>query len=221
MRISNLSAGYGTNLVIKNFSLKINSGERYIIAGPNGSGKTTLLKCILGTLKPLEGKISLDTNENIAYCKQDFPNSPFPITVEEVVAMGIGKFQKSEMLKQVQHDGKHILRSKGKINHHNKLITSALQKADALHLKNRLFYSLSGGERQKVSLARCYCQNASLLLLDEPSSFLDSESKISFINQMTQLQNENFSILAVTHDEEIITELLKFGWKIVRSNEWS
>lgn len=221
MRISNLSAGYGTNIVIKNFSLTINSGERYIIAGPNGSGKTTLLKCILGTLKPLEGKISLDTNESIAYCKQDFPNSPFPITVEEVVAMGIGKFQISEMLKQVQHDGKHILRSKGKINHHNKLITSALQKADALHLKNRLFYSLSGGERQKVSLARCYCQNASLLLLDEPSSFLDSESKISFINQMTQLQNENFSILAVTHDEEIITELLKFGWKIVRSNEWS
>jgi zinc transport system ATP-binding protein len=92
-------------------------------------------------------------------------------------------------------------------------IDEALKKADALNLKGRLFYSLSGGERQKVSLARCYCQNAKILLLDEPSSFLDVQSKKTFLDQMKKLEQEDFSVIAVTHDEEIIKEL---NWKTVR-----
>ena len=95
----------------------------------------------------------------------------------------------------------------------SKKIDEALKKADALNLKGRLFYSLSGGERQKVSLARCYCQNAKILLLDEPSSYLDLQSKKTFINQMKKLEQEDFSVIAVTHDEEIIKEL---NWKTVR-----
>lgn len=192
MKISNLFAGYNNNLVINNFSLDLPLGNRIIICGPNGSGKTTLLKCILGIIKPFSGSITFEKDETISYCKQDFPNSDFPITVEEVVAMGL--FTK----KSAKND---------------KRIDEALKKADALNLKGRLFYSLSGGERQKVSLARCYCQNAKILLLDEPSSFLDLQSKKTFINQMKKLEQEDFSVIAVTHDEEIIKEL---NWKTVR-----
>ena len=89
MKISNLFAGYNNNLVINNFSLDLPLGNRIIICGPNGSGKTTLLKCILGIIKPFSGSITFEKNETISYCKQDFPNSDFPITVEEVVAMGL------------------------------------------------------------------------------------------------------------------------------------
>ena len=198
MYISNLCAGYGKNLIIKNFSLKVEEGDRIIIAGPNGCGKTTLLKCILGIVKPLSGKIQLNKDETIAYCKQDFPNSQFPITVSEVVEMGI----------------------KGHLNRKNcqQRREEALKKAGAFELKNRLFYSLSNGERQKVSLARCYCQNARVLLLDEPSSFLDSTSKETFIQQMKVLEKESFSVIAVTHDEEVIAKL---GWKTVRGDKWN
>lgn len=195
MKISNLYVVYGKKSVISNFSLEVMPGEKIIIAGPNGCGKTTLLKCILGIIKPTAGVVELAPGETIAYCKQDFPNSEFPITAAEVVAMGIGRKSASSA----------------------KQIENALQKAGALELKNRLFYTLSGGERQKVSLARCYCQNASLLLLDEPSSFLDTESKKSFINQMKALEREEFSVIAVTHDEEIISEL---GWKTIRGESW-
>ena len=194
MKIENLCVKYDNNIVIENFSLNLTLGEKIIIYGPNGTGKTTLLKTILGIVKAASGKIIFEDNEVIAYCKQDYPNPEFPITVEEVVAMGIKKQNKNS-----KED-----------------IKNALIKANALNLQGRLFYSLSGGERQKVSLARCYCQNANLFLLDEPSSFLDTKSKNIFLEQMKNLENQNCSVIAVTHDEELIKNL---NWKVIKCNK--
>ena len=194
MKIENLCVKYDKNIVIENFSLNLTLGEKIIIYGPNGTGKTTLLKTILGIVKVASGKIIFEDNEIIAYCKQDYPNPEFPITVEEVVAMGIKKQNKNS-----KED-----------------IKNALTKANALNLQGRLFYSLSGGERQKVSLARCYCQNANLFLLDEPSSFLDTKSKNIFLEQMKNLENQNCSVIAVTHDEELIKNL---NWKVIKWNK--
>ena len=194
MKIENLCVKYDKNIVIENFSLNLTLGEKIIIYGPNGTGKTTLLKTILGIVKAASGKIIFEDDEVIAYCKQDYPNPEFPITVEEVVAMGIKKQNKNN-----KED-----------------IKNALIKANALNLQGRLFYSLSGGERQKVSLARCYCQNANLFLLDEPSSFLDTKSKNIFLEQMKNLQNQNCSVIAVTHDEELIKNL---NWKVIKWNK--
>ena len=194
MKIENLCVKYDKNIVIENFSLNLTLGEKIIIYGPNGTGKTTLLKSILGIVKAASGKIIFEDNEIIAYCKQDYPNPEFPITVEEVVAMGIKKQNKNS-----KED-----------------IKTALTKANALNLQGRLFYSLSGGERQKVSLARCYCQNANLFLLDEPSSFLDTKSKNIFLEQMKNLENQNCSVIAVTHDEELIKNL---NWKVIKWNK--
>lgn len=194
MKIENLCVKYDKNIVIENFSLNLTLGEKVIIYGPNGTGKTTLLKTILGIVKATSGKIIFEDNEVIAYCKQDYPNPEFPITVEEVVAMGIKKQNKNS-----KED-----------------IKNALIKANALNLQGRLFYSLSGGERQKVSLARCYCQNANLFLLDEPSSFLDTKSKNIFLEQMRNLENQNCSVIAVTHDEELIKNL---NWKVIKWNK--
>ena len=194
MKIENLCVKYDKNIVIENFSLNLTLGEKIIIYGPNGTGKTSLLKTILGIVKAASGKIIFEDDEVIAYCKQDYPNPEFPITVEEVVAMGIKKQNKNS-----KED-----------------IKNALIKANALNLQGRLFYSLSGGERQKVSLARCYCQNANLFLLDEPSSFLDTKSKNIFLEQMKNLENQNCSVIAVTHDEELIKNL---NWKVIKWNK--
>jgi len=194
MKIENLCVKYDKNIVINNFSLNLPLGEKVVIYGPNGTGKTTLLKTILGIVKAFSGKIIFEDDEVIAYCKQDYPNPEFPITVEEVVAMGIKKQNKNS-----KED-----------------IKNALIKANALNLQGRLFYSLSGGERQKVSLARCYCQNANLFLLDEPSSFLDTQSKSIFLEQMKNLENQNCSVIAVTHDEDLIKNL---NWKVIKWNK--
>ncbi len=167
--------------------------DKLLVCGANGSGKSTLLKTILGIEKPLGGTITYTGKNNIAYCKQDFPNPDFPVTAEEVVAMGL--YKKHYSAEQVEQ---------------------AMKKTDCWQLRKRLFYTLSGGERQRVSLARCFCQNSSLLLLDEPSSFLDAQSKETFLNLLQGMRTEPVAIIAVTHDEEIIASL---GWRVIRLGE--
>ena len=192
LQARNLSFSYPGKTLFSDLSFTINNCDRLLVTGPNGSGKTTLLKLILGNLKPTSGTIEKAQNLRIAYCKQDFPNLDFPISAGEVVRMGLyGQ----------------------KIDNGADIARRAMEKTNCLHLEKRLFPSLSGGERQRVSLARCLCQNAQILLLDEPSSFLDSESEQTLIEIMSSLEDSNFAIIAVTHDSAI-TDALK--WKQLR-----
>lgn len=174
--------------VLENFSLVVKNGEKILIQGPNGSGKTTLLKIIMGLLKPDKGVIKRSENLSIAYCKQDFANNKFPISAYEVVSMG----------------------SKNKEE-----IKKAMILTDSWNLKDRSFFSLSGGEKQRVSLARCFCQQANLLLLDEPSSFLDSRAKTVFRELMQKLP-DYMAAIVVTHDSDLAKTL---NWNCLSLNK--
>lgn len=188
--IDDVSVGYGEKIVIKDFSLTVNKGDHFLLLGPNGSGKTTLFRLILGIIPPMKGKVEYPMGRSVSYARQDPPSSPFPISVEEVVEMGLWKSERER----------------------EKTINEALEMTDALHLKKRLFHSLSGGERQRVSLSRCLAQNSPLILLDEPSSFLDRESRDSFISLMEKVATPERAIIAITHDSTVIDRL---GWKEV------
>ena len=188
--LDNVTAGYGEKIVIKDFSLTVNKGDHILLLGPNGSGKTTLFRLILGIIPPMKGKVEYPMGRSVSYARQDPPSSPFPISVEEVVEMGLWKSGRDR----------------------EKSINEALEMTDALRLKKRLFHSLSGGERQRVSLSRCLAQNSPLILLDEPSSFLDRESRDSFISLMEKVATNDRAIIAITHDSTVIDRL---GWKEV------
>ena len=188
--IDDVSVGYGEKIVIKDFSLTVNKGDHFLLLGPNGSGKTTLFRLMLGIIPPMKGKVEYPMGRSVSYARQDPPSSPFPISVEEVVEMGLWKSGRER----------------------EKTINEALEMTDALHLKKRLFHSLSGGERQRVSLSRCLAQNSPLILLDEPSSFLDRESRDSFISLMEKVATPERAIIAITHDSTVIDRL---GWKEV------
>ena len=140
--LDNVTAGYGEKIVIKDFSLTVNKGDHILLLGPNGSGKTTLFRLILGIIPPMKGKVEYPMGRSVSYARQDPPSSPFPISVEEVVEMGLWKSGRDR----------------------EKSINEALEMTDALRLKKRLFHSLSGGERQRVSLSRCLAQNSPLIL---------------------------------------------------------
>lgn len=180
LEIKDLSISFNGHTILSNFNLNLQKGEKIIICGPNGSGKTTLFKCILDLLKPQSGNIQNKAN-SIAYCKQDMPEKSFPISAEEVVRMGIKKNDKEEIAK-------------------------AMTLTGTLELKDRSYYSLSGGEKQRVSLARCLYQNADMLLLDEPSSFLDEASRKTIINVLKNLPSDK-TVIAVSHDEDFINNL--------------
>lgn len=188
--IQNISVFYNSTPVIKDFSLTLKEGERVVVEGPNGCGKTTLLRVILGNIKPAKGKIQISSNTRTAYCKQGFAETKAPISVYEVVAMGLYKQERRD-LACVEH---------------------AMRETGVSQLAGRRFGELSGGEKQRVSLARCFCQDANLLLMDEPSSFLDVAFREEFVEMMRSLPSYMAAIV-VTHDSQLTQAL---GWPIVR-----
>lgn len=189
LSIDDISVSYGKKQVLSGLSLSMNKGDRLVVAGPNGCGKTTLLKSILGILKPTSGRIRLAQNTRTAYCKQGFTTTATTISAYEVVAMGLYK-------------------QKGK---DRTCVERAMMETGVQHLADRPFNGLSGGENQRVSLARCLCQDANLLLLDEPSSFLDAASCTDFISLMKALPS-HIAAIVVTHDDKLIQGL---GWSVV------
>lgn len=183
--IDNLTVKYANKTVLDHFSLSVKSGENVIIAGPNGCGKTTLLKALMGMVRPDGGTIEITDRRkgSIAYCGQEKASSDFLISVREVLKLGIPATCSSD---QAKHR-----------------IQEALGMTHCTSLENRNFFSLSGGEKQRVSIARCLCQDPSLILLDEPSTYLDSSGKDELFAILDRLAKSPLTILMVTHEAEL------------------
>ena len=201
--IQNLSYKYGK---INALNLEIPAGGRLMILGENGTGKTTLLRLLCGIYKPDTGSILIDgkpvdklTKYTIGYIPQLSElqeEQSFDLTADEVVGLGInGQAEKSG----------------GKSR--RKLVEQAMRRTGCAHLAGRKFSVLSGGEKQKVSLARCLAQKARLLLLDEPTANLDKDNRRMVVDILASLSiSEIPTIIMVTHDKEL-TSLKK--WEVL------
>ncbi|MFH1935920.1 MAG: metal ABC transporter ATP-binding protein [Pseudomonadota bacterium] len=198
LSIYNITISFGINKAVNNFSLDLYQGDFLALLGANGSGKTTILRSIIGFIKPTEGKIKLfgtpattrtykELRKRIGYVPQtahiDFK---MPISVEEVVS--IGRYGKLGIGKRLSPDDKG-------------LIQKSMKEAGILHLSQRPIGHLSGGERQKVQIARALCQNPDLLLLDEPTANLDLGAQSELIDLLERIYDQKkISILIVMHD---------------------
>lgn len=178
--------------VLSHLSFQVNPGEFIGIIGPNGGGKTTLLKLILGFLKPSRGKILLNKSHlKIAYVPQAVRfDRDFPISVEEVVLSGLlshlpwyGSFHKEDREAAIE----------------------ALRIFELSHLMNEAFGTLSGGQAQRVLLARALVSKPELLLLDEPTASVDNRAEADIYSLLDQLKGK-MTILMVTHDLGIAVE---------------
>jgi ABC-type cobalamin/Fe3+-siderophores transport system ATPase subunit len=201
----NAKAGYRCNLALRNITLSVETGKIVGVSGPNGSGKTTLLRVIQGML-PINsgsGKImGLDLvasnyreiRRKTACVFQNLSIDPrMPITAGEVVMMGrygqIGLFKQPGQL-----DMGSVMR--------------ALKLVDAKHLVDRPFGQLSGGEQQRINLARALAQEPDLLLLDEPTTFLDSESQQRVRDIVRTVHSEiGLTTIVVSHDGVMLSEM--------------
>ena len=187
--IKNLSLGYDGNIVLKNVNLKIEENAFLCVVGPNGSGKSTLIKGILGLIKPISGTITFNNLKQnfIGYMPQETKvDSNFPASVLEIVLSGTLN-KKSMSLFYTKED--------------KKLAIKNLKILGIENLKNKHFSELSGGQRQKVLLARSLCATSKLLILDEPSNNLDSKSKKNLYDILKNLnKNYNITIIMITHD---------------------
>lgn len=191
--VEHLSCHYSS---LHDFSFSLPAGGNLLIIGGNGAGKTTLLRFLSGNLLPEGGKILIGgktLNEleprTVCYVPQQQDSVMFPLSVEEVVGLGIPKSEKQ----------------------HAKIIAAALKRMGCENLSGRSFSTLSGGEKQKVSIARCIAQNAKILLLDEPTSALDESSRQAVTQILKSLSVKEIpTIITVTHDMVFAKEL---GWQ--------
>lgn len=196
--IEGTDAGYSYCDVtaVKNLSFRIEKGSLTAIAGPNGSGKTTLLKMMSGLVKPGTGSVSFfgrDIKEirrrEIARRSAWVPQSPEPVfgyRVRDLVMMG-----------RAPHQG--FLGLETKLD--RKIANESMEQTDTLDLKDRFLTDLSGGELQRVFIARALCQSDELLLLDEPTSSLDPAHQIQIMNVLKELTKKRGStIVMVSHD---------------------
>ena len=199
-------------VVLDDLSLALPGGEQLLVFGSNGAGKTTLLKTILGLEKPVKGIVKVgdlcvgsrewkQNRMHTAYVHQENIKNTFPVSAGEVVAIGLAGSQlsASDIAYKVE---------------------IAMRRTGCFNLLKRSYLSLSGGEKQRVSLARCLCQHARVLLLDEPTSFLDPEGKDDLLVLLQELcHNEAPTIIMVSHDPGWI-ERLSWTKKELVNGEW-
>lgn len=202
IEINNVSFAYGRESVLENISLNIHQGDYIGLIGPNGAGKTTLFKIILGLLKPKKGSIRLfgkDINDfhdwqKIGYVPQQSLNfeTSFPATVKEVVAMG--RYIKRGMFSGLNPEDKEA-------------IQEALEKVEMAGQQDRLIGDLSGGEQQRVFIARALVNRPEVIFLDEATRGVDTKTQNEFYQLLQKLNKElDLTLLLISHDIERLTQ---------------
>ncbi|SNV70864.1 ABC transporter ATP-binding protein [Clostridium cochlearium] len=192
--LNNLNFSYNEKHILKNINISFERNKFYSILGPNGSGKTTLLKNILKALPTTDKTIYIDAfdinnykNKDLAKKMSSVPqntNLEFDFTSFDVVLMGRSP---------------HLKRFERETNKDYEIVREAMEITNTWHLKDKYINQLSGGERQKIIIARALAQESSIILLDEPISNLDIQNQIEIMDTLKFL-NRDVTIISVLHD---------------------
>ncbi|PKF62025.1 zinc ABC transporter ATP-binding protein ZnuC [Psychromonas sp. psych-6C06] len=175
-----LSVQFGNHLILDQINLSVSHGEIVTIVGPNGSGKSTLLKTLIGAVSPSSGSLSRAKDLKIGYVPQR-------LHIDETLPMTVFRFLTLP-----------LRRSK-------KAINDALQKAGVAGVEKQQLISLSGGQLQRVLLARALLEEPTLLLLDEATQGLDQRGMIDFYQQIDAIRKETgCAVIMVSHDLHVV-----------------
>ena len=196
INIQNLHFGYDNRVIFNNLSVSFPQGGFCSILGPNGSGKTTLLKCVAGLLKPDSGTIQLNGKpmseykmtemaRTLAYVPQ-YQDIVFDISVFDYVMLGRNPYQTPWEMQRPED---------------KEVVEDMLQRCKVWKYRDSLLQALSGGEHQRVMIARAMAQQTGIMLLDEPLSNIDVTHKFEIMDILQQLNEEQgVSILIILHD---------------------
>ncbi|PRX37453.1 zinc transport system ATP-binding protein [Meinhardsimonia xiamenensis] len=176
----NLRAGYGGRVVLDDINLAIRPGEIVTIVGPNGSGKSTLLRALLGVIRPISGRVRLAPGLRIGYVPQR-------LAVDATLPMTVARFLSLP-----------VRRSRAET-------AAALARVGVAGLEGRQLASLSGGQLQRVLLARALMSHPQILILDEPTQGLDQPGEAAFYRLIEEIRAETgAAVLLVSHDLHVV-----------------
>jgi len=196
IKVSRLHFNYAHVPVLRDVSFEIDKGGFLAIAGPNGAGKSTLLNLLAGLLKPASGTIKIESLPMRSYSAKDLAKKLAVVRQEYVPVFGFSVFITVVMARTPYYDRMGFARDIDKA-----FAAEALELTDTAQFAARSLEQLSAGERQRVFIARALAQNTDILLLDEPTSFLDLKHQVAIYDLLktAQLQKSK-TIIAVTHD---------------------
>ncbi len=191
----NVSFGYSSQAILEDVNFRVLKNEIISIVGPNGGGKTTLLRLMLGFIKPRSGRILIkgevpDTARKImGYVPQHMTlDKKFPITVEEVILSGrirpFGFYSKEDRRRAQE----------------------AMESLELTNIRKERFSEISGGQIQRMLIARAILSDIEILLLDEPTSNIDNPSQ-NKLNGLLKEMNKKMTILIVTHDTGFVSNI--------------
>ena len=191
IKVENLNVTYNQSPALSNINLEINGPGITGIIGPNGAGKSTLIKAILNIIpstgiSKIDNKISKENLDNVAYVEQKINiDYNFPIKVRECVSLGL--YSKIGILRKLKKSDW-------------QKVDDALKLVGLEKFSNRQISELSGGQFQRVLIARCLVQDAKYIFLDEPFVGIDSVSEEIIMNTLRNLRDKGHTILIVHHD---------------------
>ena len=195
----NLSVGYDGKPLIEHIGIRVRRGEVLTLIGPNGSGKSTILKSIVGQLKLIAGTILLDREDMAARSRNDIAKrmailmterlQPELMTCRDMVSTG--RYPYTGRLGLLSEEDK-------------KIVQDALLKVHGEELAERPFTAISDGQRQRILLARALCQQPQIIILDEPTSFLDIRYKLELLTILkTMVREKNLAVIMSLHELDL------------------
>lgn len=180
LRLENVSKSYHKNLVLENISFSVNRGETVTLIGPNGAGKSTLMKISLGILDASSGQVHRDKSVSLGYMPQK-------VMIDDVLPLSVRQF----------------LHLRPNMNHGD--VTEALEVVRLSHISDQPVQSASGGEMQRILLARALLGKPDLLVLDEPVQGIDIMGQQEIYGLIAKVRDEtNCGVLMISHDLHLV-----------------
>ncbi len=199
IRTEKLDAGYERKVIVSGAEVTVLPGEIIVLIGPNGAGKSTVLKTIAGQLEPVAGAIYIDGKDRTAYSLSDIAKKQAvmlterrpaeKMTCEEVISLG-----------RYPYTGRLGILSEND----RRIVKDTMELVHVSDLADRSYDQISDGQRQRVLLARAICQEPEIMILDEPTSYLDIRHKLEFLDLLRSLTEERqIGVIMSMHELEL------------------
>ncbi len=202
LEVQGITVRLGSSEILKDVTFEVNDGDFIALLGPNGAGKSTILRTVFGILKPIRGVVLLDgknlssistSSKHMGYLPQETPE--VNLTVFEVVLLG--RTPHLEGIKRVRREDVEAAKR-------------AIGEVGLKGFENRKFSELSGGEKQKVMLARVFAQNPKIMLLDEPTAHLDISAQLEILGIVKRKVNSGCAAILAIHDINLASSFANY-----------